>query len=807
MKIILICCAIFCTLHLHAQFQAPELITDQFTQLRSIGLSDHDQDGDMDLFVMRAIGIYYFENTGSGNYSDPIEIDSSIRRPHMVKSGDIDMDGDMDILYTAGDFDNQHELGFLINDGSDNYTVLPLLNNATGLNDPFHTEMKDFDGDGDLDIVAANYQSSTIVVLTNIGSGQLAPAFYDTEQWIVELEVKDMDNDNILEIFYVSSQNNSNSIGYFKRNASLTYDVVEVGGLLGGNANGVEVIDMDADGDLDVVGNSFEGRNIGWFENMGGDQWSSRNDIWRGTSAPKNGMVSHIFMEENGLNNKLFAFTDEGYGYEIEINNFDYTDPMEFFDGTYTFADEDLQTITEGDVNGDGAVDLVFIFKPDNAVFVSLQDAPPVDNDGDGFTSDVDCNDSNADVNPAQAEIPYNGLDDDCDEMTPDDDLDGDGFNVADDCDDNEAMINPGVAEIPYNGIDDDCNTMTFDDDLDQDGFPMLEDCDDMNAAINPGVDEIPYNGIDDDCEEMTPDDDLDGDGFNMADDCDDENADINPMATEIANNDIDEDCDGIILIIDEDMDGFNSDEDCDDMNADINPGAEEIPDNGIDEDCDGVDGIVDEDGDGFPSTEDCDDTNADVNPGADEIPYNGIDDDCEEMTPDDDLDQDGFVLADDCDDENPDVNPDATEIVYNGIDDDCDPTTLDDDLDGDGFILADDCDDENADINPDAEEIPDNDIDEDCDGEDGTANSIFELNGTSVVLFPNPASSFINLEINGDLNFDSNIYNIQGKMVMENGNNKQINVSSLTEGIYLFELIDLDNDSRSVQRITVVRK
>jgi hypothetical protein len=44
----------------------------------------------------------------------------------------------------------------------------------------------------------------------------------------------------------------------------------------------------------------------------------------------------------------------------------------------------------------------------------------PPDRDGDGFDETVDCSDNNAAVNPARAEIPGNGLDDDCNPATPD---------------------------------------------------------------------------------------------------------------------------------------------------------------------------------------------------------------------------------------------------------------------------------------------------------------------------------------------------------------------------------------------------
>ena len=103
-----------------------------------------------------------------------------------------------------------------------------------------------------------------------------------------------------------------------------------------------------------------------------------------------------------------------------------------------------------------------------------------LDADGDGFTADLDCDDTDGEVNPSAVET-CDAVDNDCDGLIDEEllverfvDLDEDGYGASQldlacpdalgyadqdgDCDDTEALAHPGLEEVCGDNVDNDCD-------------------------------------------------------------------------------------------------------------------------------------------------------------------------------------------------------------------------------------------------------------------------------------------------------------------------------------------------------------
>ena len=289
----------------------------------------------------------------------------------------------------------------------------------------------------------------------------------------------------------------------------------------------------------------------------------------------------------------------------------------------------------------------------DNVVLSNYDDL-----DGDGYTEDVDCDDSDSSIYPGADEY-CDGSDNDCDGTTDEDDAldastwyedaDGDGYgnvNSTDvscfqptgyvsndsDCNDRLSTINPGASES-CDGKDNDCDgsideddavdVLTWYRDSDGDGYGALNstdidcyqptgyvadstDCDDRESTTFPGADEY-CDGHDDDCDGDVDEDealdvstwyaDTDGDGEG---DLGSTDIDCNQPTGYVDNSTDCDDSSAVLNTSDADADGTTSCEsDCNDNDPAVNVSATEIWYDGVDQNCDGW-SDYDQDGDGF---------------------------------------------------------------------------------------------------------------------------------------------------------------------------------------------------------------
>ena len=73
--------------------------------------------------------------------------------------------------------------------------------------------------------------------------------------------------------------------------------------------------------------------------------------------------------------------------------------------------------------------------------------------------------------------------------------------------------------------------------------------------------------------------------------------------------------------------------------------------------------------------------------------------------------------------------------------------------------------------------------------------------NNLNFSLYPNPANSIVNINLEAELK-SVEIYSLQGQKVIST-TEKQVNVSSLSKGIYLIEVTDVNNQ-KAVQKLIV---
>ena len=259
------------------QFQ-PARIIDNESSIEQLLVVDIDEDEDLDIVVASRAGLDWFENTsGVGAFGAARSILSGHDQVRSAVAMDVDSDGDLDLGF-AGPRRAMVHLAWLENlDGRGSFGppqaigANPIFGWWTGL-------AGDLDGDGDADIVNASEHLGGIAWHENLGHGTFGGRveISGLGESARRLRLVDLDHDGDLDLVTVTAMPDHPAVAWYEntdgrgRFGPIQVIEGEAGELSFGEH--LEIADLDGDGDLDVVvgrNPSQQGRIV-WYENTDG---------------------------------------------------------------------------------------------------------------------------------------------------------------------------------------------------------------------------------------------------------------------------------------------------------------------------------------------------------------------------------------------------------------------------------------------------------------------------------------------------------------------------------------------------------
>jgi hypothetical protein len=325
----------------------------------------------------------------------PVVLAEGFQDPCHAAMVDLDRDGIQDILVAVlgSRWPSDEPVGSVVwvrGDRDGGFTPLTL---AEGLGRVADAQAADFDGDGDLDVVAAVFgylKIGGILYLENRTTDPARPEFVprtlDSRDGAIHVPIADLNGDGRPDFVALISQEHEVIEAFLNAGSgAFTRQTIDTASHPAFSSNGIQLVDLDGDGDLDVLatnGDVLDRRllkpyqGIRWLENRGEYPFVSHTlDAIYGVSRAVAGDLDG----DGDLDIAATAFLPGGHWFRVRtslkadaIVLLEQTHPGAFVRHTLESTSCDHPSCDLGDFDGDGRLDLVTA----NCIFADGQELP-----------------------------------------------------------------------------------------------------------------------------------------------------------------------------------------------------------------------------------------------------------------------------------------------------------------------------------------------------------------------------------------------------------------------------------------------
>ena len=294
--------------NMNGVFGEEQIISTNTLSPLSIHIADMDGDGDLDVLsgsgpennFERSIVAWHENRDGSGTFDTQHTISTDAFVPFSVSAVDLDGDSDLDVLVAAA-YNNK----LVWHENTDGQGVFGSEQSISDTGFPAWAFPADFDGDGRLDVLASHGQAGNIAwyrnQTNNEGFGPQQIIGSSVFSNYVPVHAADLDGDGDMDALSASASDNA-IYWHENRDGSGSFNPQQAVTMESEGTESIHAVDLDGDGDLDVLSASSIDNKIAWYETLG---------------TPVNSETENVFPDryhlEEAYPNPFNQFTTIGY--------------------------------------------------------------------------------------------------------------------------------------------------------------------------------------------------------------------------------------------------------------------------------------------------------------------------------------------------------------------------------------------------------------------------------------------------------------------------------------------------------------